>query len=647
VIVGTAGHIDHGKTSLIQALTGTDCDRWQEEKQRGITIDLGFAHLERDEFQIGFVDVPGHERFVDNALAGLGGIRIMLLVVAADEGVKPQTREHLDICSLLEIPVGIVALTKSDLVTEELAELARLEVEELLAETRFSGSKVVPVSSVSGKGIPKLESALVELAGEWATGEDGDGDESSGTSASASASGTGAPARLPIDRAFVLQGLGVLVTGTLAAGRIREGDSLETAPGRRSVRVRSVQVHGSSRSEAMAGERTALRLAGVELEQVTRGTQLVASGSYLDSSRLAARLRLLPSAPKALGGWTPVRFHLLSADRPGRLRPLAGAIEPGQEGLVEIRLAQPVAAAPGDRWICRRLSPALTLGGGEVLDPDWTGFAAKRKQTALAALESSLDERIAHWIGQAGLASRTSDELARRAGLGSAGLDAALERLATENRILAVAGQGSGRRWIAPAAYKRLEDKAAKMLASYFREHRLAGGMPKAEALHQLLPEKALPLGEVYLGWLSKRKILTVAGGQVNAPGREAGLSKDESELSKTILRMFEAGGLAPPAPEDLRVATRAKPQVLEGIVRFHLERGDLTKIPGELVIASSAVARVRQALETAGIESFSVADFKERFGLTRKWAIPLLEHLDSIGFTRRVGNTRQLVKKT
>ena len=645
VIVGTAGHIDHGKTSLIEALTGMDCDRWQEEKRRGITIDLGFAHLERDDLQIGFIDVPGHERFVDNALAGFGGIRIMMLVVAADEGVKPQTREHLDICSLLEIPLGIVALTKTDLVTDELVDLARLEVEELLAETRFSGSRILPVSSVTGAGIAELERAIVELArgcaGPKASATAPDGPDGPETPK------TDTPARLPIDRAFVLKGLGVVVTGTLAAGRIQVGDSLETAPGRQAVRVRSVQVHGSVRSEARAGERTALRLAGAELEQLSRGTQLVAAGAYLESTRFAARLRLLPGAPKALRSWTPVRFHLLSADRPGRLRPLTGPIEPSQTGLVEIRLAEPVVIAPGDRWICRRLSPALTLGGGEVLDPDWTGFSSKRKAVTLASLEGSLEDRLSHWIAQSGLVGRTSEELAKRAGLGQAGLLAALEHLRMKHRILSVSGKEPNQRWIAPAAFKRLEEKASAMLAGYFRKNRLAAAMPKAEAVNQLLPQQARPLGEIYLDWLSRRKILTVAGDQVNAPGREANLSKEESELSRSVLEIFEAGGLAPPAPEDIRVATQAKPQVLSGIVSFHVQRGDLARLPGDLIIAASAVTRVRRELEASGIDSFSVADFKERFGLTRKWAIPLLEHLDSIGVTRRVGNTRQLVRKS
>ena len=296
VIVGTAGHIDHGKTTLVRALTGIDCDRWQQEKDRGITIDLGFAHLQEEDLQVGFVDVPGHERFLHNALAGLGGIRVLLLVVAADEGVKPQTLEHLDICSLLEIPRAVVALTKRDLAEPDLLELAQLEVEELLAEGPFAGAPVIPVSSHTGEGLPELKAALLAAAADEAlSGEPED-----------------EPARLPVDRAFVLKGVGVVVTGTLTGGVIRTGDTLELDGSSEKARVRSVQVHGETRELALAGERTSLQLTGLELSQLSRGKHLTTPGAFLRTKALCCRVRLLPDAPKKISGFVPVRAHVFS-----------------------------------------------------------------------------------------------------------------------------------------------------------------------------------------------------------------------------------------------------------------------------------------------------------------------------------------------
>ncbi|HEV2843201.1 MAG TPA: selenocysteine-specific translation elongation factor, partial [Thermoanaerobaculia bacterium] len=339
-IVGTAGHIDHGKTSLVLALTGIDCDRWAEEKARGITIDLGFAHLTEGDLQLGFVDVPGHERFLHNALAGLGGIRVMMLVVAADEGVKPQTREHLAVCSLLGIPAGLVALTKVDLVSSDLLELAQLEVDELLAATPFADAPVLPVSSTTGEGIPELKAALLDLAGRHVMPDDRD-----------------RPARLPIDRAFHLKGLGVVVTGTLASGAVKPGDNLEILPRSERVRVRSVQVHGQPREEAGAGERTSLQLSGVPLEELSRGMQLGSPEAFEATTSLLARFTLLPDAPAPVRGFVPVRLHLYANEVLGRMRPLnEGGLAPGETGPVEIRLEAPVVALRGDRYILRRPS---------------------------------------------------------------------------------------------------------------------------------------------------------------------------------------------------------------------------------------------------------------------------------------------------
>jgi selenocysteine-specific elongation factor len=631
-IVGTAGHIDHGKTSLVQALTGIDCDRWAEEKSRGITIDLGFAHLiDKDaegDLQLGFVDVPGHERFLHNALAGLGGIRVMLLVVAADEGVKPQTREHLAVCSLLGIPAGLVALTKVDLVTSDLLELAQLEVDELLAGTPFAGAPVLPVSSVTGQGLPELRAALVDLASRHAMPDVAD-----------------RPMRLPVDRAFHLKGLGVVVTGTLAGGAVHSGDTLELLPGEHEkVRVRSIQVHGQPRERADAGERTSLQLTGVALEDLSRGQQIGTSEAFAATTSLLGRFTLLPDAPAAIRGFVPVRLHLFASEVIGRMRPLAqGGLEPGNSGPVEIRLEAPVAAARGDRFIIRRPSPPMTLGGGEILDPRWRRHRGAILAAALEALQGDLRSALLFWAGEAGERGVEAPELARRLGAPAEQVAGELRKLARVNKLLEVSG---GARWIAPAAVQRVTERARRVLKEYFQKDRLAEAMPKAEAVRRILRGRAADLAPVYFGWLEAQKVLSVQGDQVTLPGRSAQLTGEESKLSTAVLEQFDRAGLTPPAPSELQLALSAKPQILDGVVRHLVARGELLRLPSGLVLAASAVARLRSDLLATSWEKFSVADFKDRYGLSRKWAIPLLEHLDSTGATRRLGDDRMIVRQ-
>lgn len=654
VVVGTAGHIDHGKTRLVEALTGIDCDRWAEEKERGITIDLGFAHLEKElpdggSLQIGFVDVPGHERFLRNALAGLGGIRIMLLVVAADEGVKPQTREHLAICSLLNIPAGLAALTKADLVEPDLLELARLELEELLEETPYAGAPVLPVSSLTGDGVAALEEHLVTLAAEHAVEPDED-----------------LPTRLPVDRAFHLKGLGVIVTGTLAGGSVAVGDTLELLPepagGPATARVRSLQVHGEDRERAVAGERTALQLAGIDLEQVERGSQAVAPGRFETTRRLLARIRVLPEAPDPFRGFTPVRVHLLSSEVLGKLRPVERSGEagdpaelaPGDEGAVEIRLSEPIVAVRGDRIIVRRPSPETTLGGGSVLDPRpharrLRDLAAAARELAPAAVAPGGDDErvLLCWAREAGPNGIAADEVARRLGEPPERTAAALRSLTDDGRLLAVPrGTGGGRtiRWIAPGTYRRIAERAREEVEAFFRRDRLARGMPKAEAVERIFPGPAAVLADVYLSWLAAQEVLTVSGDLVSLPGREAELTDEESDLARRVLERFAEAGLQPPSPGDLVQELSAKPQILDGVIRYLTERGRLVRLPGGLILAASAVEELRGDLRDAGWERFTVPQFKERFDLSRKWAIPLLEYLDSTGFTRRIGDERMLV---
>jgi selenocysteine-specific elongation factor len=631
VVVGTAGHIDHGKTSLVLALTGIDCDRWAEEKARGITIDLGFAHLTEGDLQLGFVDVPGHERFLHNALAGLGGIRIMLLVVAADEGVKPQTREHLAVCSLLGIPAGLVALTKVDLVASDLLELAQLEVEELLAPTPFAGSAVLPVSSTTGEGIPELKEALLELAGRNALPAEPD-----------------RPARLPVDRAFHLKGLGVIATGTLAGGMVRPGDTLEVLPAQgERVRVRSVQVHGQPREQAEAGERTSLQLTGIALEDLARGMQIGTPEAFEATTSLLARFTLLPDAPAPVRGFLPVRLHLYASEVLGRMRPLgAEGIAPGETGPVEIRLEAPVSALRGDRFILRRPSPPLTLGGGEILDPRWRRHRGTVLQQGLAALQKDLPAALPFWVQETGERGIEAMELARRLGLPPAQVAKRLAALARDQKLIEVPEEhGRARRWIAPAAVQRVTERARRVLREHFQKDRLAESIPKAEAVRRILRGRAVELADVYLGWLAAQKVLAVQGDQVTLPGRSAQLTGEESKLSTDVLERFDRAGIAPPSPGDVARELGAKPQILEGVIRHLVARGQLTKLPSGLILASSALTGLRRDLLATAWERFSVADFKDRFGLTRKWAIPLLEHLDSTGATRRVGDDRMIVR--
>jgi selenocysteine-specific elongation factor len=625
LLVGTAGHVDHGKTALLAALTGIDCDRLPEEKRRGITLDLGFAHLERDGVEIGFVDVPGHERFLHNALAGLGGIRLLLLVVAADEGVRAQTREHLAVAELLGVPAAVVAVTKTDLVPADLLDLVELEIEELLAPTRFAGAPVFRVSSRSGAGVAALADALVALA------------------AHAGASPAAAdPARLPVDRAFVVRGHGVVATGTLIRGELRAGDGLRLEPGGREVRVRALEVHGRSREVALAGSRVAVLLGGVEASEVARGQELVGPGGAAPARRLLARVRLLPDSPLALAGSTEVRLHLHAGETPARVRALEPPrLEPGDEGLVEIRPRAPTVAARGDRFVLRRLSPAATLGGGEVLDPRWHRARSLALAARLAALAGGEESALLAWVEAAAEAGVPPADLAQRLGAAAPRVEAELKRLSGDGRLLAGAG-----RWFAPAALAEIEARAKRLLADYFERERLSDGMPRAELVRRLLGRRAAALADFHLGWLARRGVLEATGDRVAPPGRRPQLSEVESGLAASILEVYDGAGLEPPSPVEVARRLAAKPAVAEGLVRHLISRRRLIQLPAGLVISAAAFDRLRQELETTGWERFTVGQFKERFALSRKFAIPLLERLDALAVTRRIGDERQLLRR-
>ncbi|MEM7481781.1 MAG: selenocysteine-specific translation elongation factor [Acidobacteriota bacterium] len=636
VVVGTAGHVDHGKTRLVEALTGIDCDRWAEEKERGITIDLGFAHL-RDQgpgegdLQVGFVDVPGHQRFLHNALAGMGGIRLLLLVVAADEGVMPQTREHVAICSLLGIPAALVVLTKADLASEDVLELAELEVEELLESTPFAGAPVHRVSSLTGDGVEELRLAILLLGRRHAVEPPAED----------------APARLPVDRAFLLTGLGVVVTGTLTSGRIQPGDTLETLPGGLSARVRGIQVHGEGREEAVAGERTSLQLTGVGLEKVPRGTQLATPETFESTRSLVARFTLLADAPAPLDGTMPVRIHLYAQEVVGRMRPLEPrTLQPGEAGIVELRLAAPVAAIRGDRFIARRPSPAATLGGGMILDPQWRRRRRAEMLATLEGLAGNHRNALLAWVAGERERGIETDRLARRLGQPAVAVTEDLRGMAAEGRLLEVVGTG-GREsaWLDPGCLDRAEERARRVLDTYFARDPMARGLPKAEALKRILPGVAPTVAAFLLDRLDKRGVLTAAGGLILQPGREVTLEGDAKALADSLVEFLNRGkGPAPENPALVASALEAEDSPFETALRFLLDEGTVVRLPGGMIHTAAALNDLRQDLVASGWERFSVPQFKERYGLSRKTALPLLEHLDSIGVTRRVGDERQLV---
>ncbi len=660
VLVGTAGHVDHGKTALVRALTGIDCDRLEEEKRRGITLDLGFAHLAHpgssraagspgsqgspgsagsrgstgsDTVELSFVDVPGHERFLHNALAGLGGVRLLLLVVAADEGIRPQTREHLEIAELLELPGLLVALNKIDSVDAETAELMELELAELLAATRFAGAPILRVSALSGAGVAELRDALATAARALApSARDTD------------------PARLPVDRAFHLKGQGVVVTGTLVSGAIAPGDVLELLPSRLSTRVRSVEVHGRPRT-ALAGERAALLISGIELPALARGMELAAPGALRTTRRLLVRWQMLASSPVALESGVPiaVRVHLYAGETVGTARAVASVADaglaPGESGLVEIALARPIVAVRGDRFIARRPSPAATIGGGTVLDPWWR--RKRRGDTAERLTLAAGDDRSAllAWAGEAGERGLTAAAAAARSGKSWSALAGTLAELEAGGKLLRLDPRAPGTlaRTLRPETFEGVRRRAREALARYFAERPLELGLGKAEAVRLLLPPAARALAEPYFAHLAALGDLELVAGEVRLPGRAAEPSAILSPLARTLIERYTAAGLAPPSPGEVARELAAKPQIVEGLIQHLVKRRELTRLPAGLVIASATLARLEVDLRATGWERFTIAQFKERFGLSRKWAIPLLEHLDGVGVTRRVGEERQL----
>ncbi len=658
IVVGTAGHIDHGKSALVRALTGTDPDRLKEEKARGITIDLGFAHQTIDGTDFAFVDVPGHERFVKNMLAGVGGIDLVVLIVAADEAVMPQTREHFDICRLLRVPAGIVALTKVDLVDADTLELARMDVSELVAGSFLDGAPIVPVSAKTGEGLDALRAALADVSRRTLRRvPDG-------------------VARLPIDRVFSMKGFGTVVTGTLVSGRVAVETELAVAPGDRRVKVRGVQVHGEKRSEAVAGQRAAINLAGVEVEQISRGQVLVTPGAF-EQTRLAdAIVEVLPGA-KPLKHGARVRFHQGTAETLGRVaiigplksdgaaprsdatargagapvRPDHPVVPSGARAFVRLRLEAPAILARGDRYILRAYSPPRTIAGGLILDPR-PPRTAIRTAAALARcqrleFDPASDDRVdaeqravAVMVEDAGAAGLSLAALTSRAGIDPRHVDARANALVGAKHAVR-----AGDVLVAAALYSRLKDDIVKTLTAHHKSRPLSEGMPREELREHLFGRGHAAVFDRALADLSAASPPAIfVKDRVALATHRVELTPEEERARAAIDRAYREGGLTPPDAAGIAAASGAPPAVVDRVVKLLQRQKALVKVD-VLLFHEEALKRLKAevtGLKTSeGDARIDVAAFKERFGVTRKFAIPLLEYLDRERVTRRVGESR------
>jgi selenocysteine-specific elongation factor len=631
-VLGTAGHIDHGKTALVRALTGVDTDRLPEEKARGITIELGFAPLDLGGgVTLSVVDVPGHEGLVRTMVAGASGIDLVLLVVAADEGVMPQTREHVAICELLGIERGAVALTKVDAAAADVRELAEAEVRELLAGTRLAAARIFPVSALSGEGIEALRAGLRALAleGEPRTARGG------------------AP-RLPVDRAFAMRGFGTVVTGTLAGGALRVGDAVELLPSGRRARVRGLQRFGAAVDRAEPGARCAVNLQGVEVADVPRGEVLSHPGALAVTRTADLELRWLPEAPP-LDEPASVELLVGTAERRARLAPIGGALAPGGRGFARVHVeGEPLPLAPGDRFVVRGFARTdtggRTLGGGRVLDaaPPHRRLSDPALARDLATLARAEPEsEVAVRVARAGLAGAAFADLVRETGRGRERVREALEAL----RAAGGAAPTTADRWLAAESLRDLEARIAAALAAFHAAEPLRPGMPRAALLGALPANVPSDAAELALARGAEAGALALEGDLARAAAHRVALSDADGALAERVVAAARAAGLEPPLLREWSERLGVAPERLRELLAHLVRAGRLVRAPGEVWFDAEAVAvlraRVVAHLEAHG--SLATPAYKDLIGTTRKWAVPLMELFDEEKLTLRRGETRVL----
>lgn len=623
MIIGTAGHVDHGKTELIKALTGFDTDRLKEEKERGISIDIGFASFPLADGRLaGVIDVPGHEKFIHNMLAGVGGIDLVLMVIDATEGIMPQTKEHLDILELLGIKKGLVVITKIDLVDEEWLAMVVEEVKESFKGTFLSDAPVHLVSSVTKAGIPELKEAIAGLA---ATVREKDRD---------------APLRIPVDRVFTIAGFGTVITGTIISGTVKTGEIVEVVPPGREARVRGLQVHGQTVQEAFAGQRVAVNLAGLEKKEILRGSVVAAPGFFSPTRFLDARLKLLPSVGKPLFNLTPVHFYLGTARVVAKLLLLGcEELSPGKEGFVQCRLDRPLIAQRGDRFIIRSYSPMVTIGGGVVLDerpPRHKRF----KPGVLEKLEDLQKEDPLPFVLQKLIENQgaTLGELAQLTKMGAAQLRSLLERAQKEKKVLLI-----GDFYVATSSIETWQAAILKELERFHRDRPLWPGIQKAQ-LGGILPRKIT--GRSYDALLERLKfngLIDIKGDIILKKGFVPQPTAAQEKKIQEILRIFQKEGLTPPPLKDLWSSLGLKKEEGESYLEYLIHKGLLVRVNEEIYLHNDPYSRCLEILKGhfQTSRSISLAQYRDLLGSSRKYAQALLEHFDSCKYTRRLGDER------
>lgn len=626
VLIGTAGHIDHGKTSLVGRLTGIKTDRLPEEKARGISIDLGFAHWESEGFQFGVVDVPGHERFVKNMVAGATGVNLALLVIAADDSVMPQTREHLEIMDLLGINTGVIAVTKIDLVDPDFVELVQAEIEELVEGTFLEGCRIIPVSSETGTGIEELKSAITQIASEIEWPESND------------------LFRMPIDRVFSITGHGTVVTGSVLSGEVHAGDILELLPEQREVRVRSVQIHGDDSDDSGARRRTAVNLAGVKTEEVHRGQELASQNYLKPTQRLLVELRSLSSSPLILKNRLELNLHLGTREVPARVILKGKQLKPGEKGFAELRLKEPVVGAYNQRFILRRISPQLTVAGGRILDPYIPPVKRIKDLSAQGERTSSASEieRLSFLLSQHDFVENSPNEAAWRAAVSTRRYAELIEQLKSEKKLVQI-GHKDRKLTVHSDRLDSVSKSVLRTIGEEIERNQPRRSLPRNTLMTACREITRSELLEAVFEHLLKEKQLVKVGTNLGPADMQVKLTKNQRQTLTKLLERLASEKLTPSTLKVLATDLGQKPDQIQTLLNVCMEDGLVFKVSDDLYFTPEALEEARQICENylSEVGEATMSQLRENWNVSRKFAVPLCEYFDARGMTVRKEDVR------